>query len=415
MMQVWGKVRGVGALLVVAALILMVGCGSKPAGQSTGPAPDSQATTKPIVIGSVLPLTGPFADTAKWCQAGYEAWAEDVNSRGGLLGRKVELKLLNDEGQVDKTVQLLEKLITVDKVDLVLGGYATPLVAAQAPVAERYQYLFVGMGGGGVSFSQGYQYIFGAPPLMAEWTPISLVSWLKSLPADKRPKTLGLIGANNAIGKGVSAAVHQQLATELPDMKIVMDELHESPLPSAEALATRARQNQAEVLMIANNLQDAALILRSLKASGYQPKAIWVAPGPGVPEWNKELGALGEYVFGQNPVNVGSDNPGIKALAAKFQQKYNSPMNSFFLTYYNYGTVLEAAVNGTKSLDQTALRDYLRSHEINTPLRPMKFGPDGLPSPVSYLWQVKSGGKYELVWPKENNATDPVFPMPSWK
>ncbi len=105
---------------------------------STGaPAPAQTTTERPVLVGGSLALSGGFADTAKEIRADYELWAEDVNSRGGLLGRKVELKIYDDEGKPDKAAQLLERLITVDRVDLILGGYPGTTVAAQAPVAEK--------------------------------------------------------------------------------------------------------------------------------------------------------------------------------------------------------------------------------------------------------------------------------------
>ena len=81
------------------------------------------AQQKPIKIGGSLAITGPLADNASWIRRGYEYWAEKMNKSGGLLGRPVELVIYDDEGKPDKAVQLLEKAITVDKVDLLLGGY----------------------------------------------------------------------------------------------------------------------------------------------------------------------------------------------------------------------------------------------------------------------------------------------------
>jgi branched-chain amino acid transport system substrate-binding protein len=82
-----------------------------------------RAADKPIVIGGSLPLTGKYADTAKWIERGMEFWADEVNAKGGVLGRKVAFKIYDDESSAGKAVTFAEKAITVDKVDLLFGGY----------------------------------------------------------------------------------------------------------------------------------------------------------------------------------------------------------------------------------------------------------------------------------------------------
>ena len=89
---------------------------------------------KPILIGGSLPLTGQFAETAKWIEKGMNFWADEVNAKGGLLGRKVEFKIYDDESNAGKAVTFAEKAITVDKVDLLFGGY--PGTAARAVIAR---------------------------------------------------------------------------------------------------------------------------------------------------------------------------------------------------------------------------------------------------------------------------------------
>jgi branched-chain amino acid transport system substrate-binding protein len=87
----------------------------------------------PLRIGGSLPLTGVYPETAKWIKEGYEFWVEDVNKRGGLLGRPVKLTIYDDESTAEKAVTYFERAITVDEVDLVFGGYpATSNVALNA-------------------------------------------------------------------------------------------------------------------------------------------------------------------------------------------------------------------------------------------------------------------------------------------
>src|SRR5690606_18244843 len=97
----------------------------------------------PIRIGVSLPLTGDFSEPGKGIERGYEAWAQYVNENGGLLGRDVELLILDDQSSADRVASDYEKLINEDGVDLVFGPFSTRLVVPAAQVAQDYGFLFV--------------------------------------------------------------------------------------------------------------------------------------------------------------------------------------------------------------------------------------------------------------------------------
>jgi len=155
---------------------------------------------KPILIGGSLPLTGKFAETGTWIEKGMKFWAKEVNEKGGLLGRPVELKIYDDESNVSKAVTFAEKAITVDKVDLLFGAYPGTAARAVMPVAEKHKFVYVSMGGHMKSFGQGYTYSFGGPPLMGEWWYEGFFQWLETLPPDQRPKKAAIYTMNNPIG-----------------------------------------------------------------------------------------------------------------------------------------------------------------------------------------------------------------------
>jgi branched-chain amino acid transport system substrate-binding protein len=107
----------------------------------------STPTGDPIKIGGSLSLTGMYSETAKWVKLGYDYWVEDISKRGGLLGRPVKMTIYDDEGNADKAVTYYERAITVDKVDLVFGGYPGMNNVAVMPLVEKYGKVFVGLGG----------------------------------------------------------------------------------------------------------------------------------------------------------------------------------------------------------------------------------------------------------------------------
>ena len=130
------------ASLAVVVGIGLSGCGSRPSEKAAAP------TDKPIVVGISLPLTGDFAQPGGEAKRGYEVWAGQVNKSGGLLGRQVQLKIVDDASSQDTVVSDYTKLITQDKVDLVLGTFSSLLNFPASAVAEKNQMVFVEPAGG---------------------------------------------------------------------------------------------------------------------------------------------------------------------------------------------------------------------------------------------------------------------------
>jgi branched-chain amino acid transport system substrate-binding protein len=371
----------------------------------------AQTKEKPIKIGGAMSITGPLADNAKWVKRGYEYWAEKVNKAGGLLGRPVELIIYDDEGKPDKAVQLMEKAITVDKVDLLLGGYGGASVAAQMPVAERYGMVYISMGGHMASFSQGFKYSFSATPMMGEWLGEAVYKLIETLPEKDRPKTIGYIKVNNAIGRA-GAATDKKWSEKL-GMKVVMDEFYDPPLASADALISKAKERGVEFLYCTQFFPDAVLTVRSAKALGYNPKFFQQGIAATSPAWSKLLGADGNYVLQGVIMTNTLPSPGIAELNRVAKEKFNEPdAPEYFLFGYSWVETLQRGVEGAKSLKQDAIRDYLRSNEVSIISGKFKFDEKGLPAPYSYVVQVQNG-QTQVVYPPNKNFKV-IYPKPPW-
>ena len=178
---------GTSALLATA---LVAACGGS-SGKSAG------SSSAPILIGASLSLTGDFDADGQAYQRGYELWASDVNAHGGLLGRKVELVILNDDSSPTQVDTNYTDLITVKHVNLVFGPFSSLLTAPAAEVAHRYGFAFVeGAGGAPLVFSEKLPNVFDVSlPVADELDPFT--TWLKSLPASQRPATAAYPMAND--------------------------------------------------------------------------------------------------------------------------------------------------------------------------------------------------------------------------
>ncbi len=368
---------------------------------------------KPIVIGGSLPLTGQFAETAKWIEKGYQFWAQETNAKGGLLGREVVFKIYDDESNAGKAVTFAEKAITVDKVDLLFGGYPGTAARAVMPLAEKHRYVYVSMGGHMKSFEQGYSYSFGGPPLMGEWWYEGFYQWLASLPADQRPKRAAIYTMNNPIGAALMDSIYRM--TDELGIARVIDEKYNLPLPDATPLIVKAKQLDCDILFANGFFADGVMTIRAAKALNYNPKAIVQGVGSVVPAWVKELGKDGDHVFSGTSLHDKLNFPGNDRLNAFVKEKYGEDGYPLYFGFgYAWMQTLSQGVAGAGSLDQAAIRDWLKSNKVATIAGPMTFDQKGLPSPINFCTQVING-QVELIWPKEVRTAEPVFPKPAWQ
>ncbi len=373
----------------------------------------ARAAENPIVIGGSLPLTGKFAETAVWIERGMKFWADEINAKGGLLGRPVEFKIYDDESNASKAVTFAEKAITVDKVNLLFGGYPGTAARAVMPLADKHKYVYVSMGGHMKSFEQGYTYCFGAPPLMGEWWYEGFFQWLETIPPAQRPKRAAVFTMNNPIGVSVSQSI-TRWAKKL-GIELVVQEKYNLPLPDATPLILKAKQLHCDLLFSNGFFDDGVMTMRAAKALDYNPKAIVQAIGSVVPAWLKELGPDGNYVFSGTSLHYRLNFPGNDKLNAYVKKTYNLDGYPLYFGFgYCWMQTLAQAVEGAKSLDQTKIRDWLRSHTVHTIAGPMKFDKKGLPAPTNLCTQVVNG-RVELIWPLNVRTANPVYPKPPWK
>ncbi len=375
---------------------------------------ETTAQPQPVKIGGSLPGSGIHAETSKWVKLGYEAWLEDINKRGGLLGRPVKMTIYPDQGTPEDAVMYYERAITVDKVDLLLGGYPGPSVVALMPLAEKYGKVLVGMGGHMKSFEQGYTYSFGTPPLMAEWIYLPIAGILDDLiPKAEWPKSIALLIANNVMGLAGRANIIKVM--EERGVKVAMEETYNLPLNDATPLVSRAKGRGAEFLCCLSFFDDGIMIMRAAKALNYNPKLIFHQIASIVPAWMKELGEDGNYVANSTFWHARLPFPGNNEINEAAKARLGIPGGPLFFGFgYSWMKTLELAVQGAGTLDNTKIRDYLRSAKFDLPYgRGITFDKKGLPTPFCFATQT-TAGRVEILWPKSIATTKLVYPRPPW-
>jgi len=193
----------------IGGVLLLLAAGACSTGSGTGGAQASGAAKPPLVICASVSLTGDFADSGKAVKAGYELWANMVNVKGGILGRQVKLKIVDDTSSPTQVVTNYQNLINKDKVDLVFGPFSSLLTIPASQVAKRYGYAFLEPAGGGPKvFEQKIDNLFFVQPAPVVKQGDVFADWILSLPADKRPKTAAYTELDDPFAAPLAEDIH---------------------------------------------------------------------------------------------------------------------------------------------------------------------------------------------------------------
>jgi branched-chain amino acid transport system substrate-binding protein len=402
----------IGAAAVLAAA-LAAGCSSSSSGTSSGAKP-------PLLIGASLSLTGDFSDDGLAYQKGYELWEQDVNAHGGLLGRKVQLVILNDNSSPTQVDTNYTDLITVHHVDLTFGPFSTLLTAPAAEVAHRYGFAFVeGAGGGPLVFGEKLPNVFDVSlPVANELNP--LVDWIKSLPASERPTTAAYPMANDPFATpqvqlaqselqplGIKTAYSKIFPEEVPDYK-----------PNADLVAATGAQM---VVLGSTDVPTVSSFMQAFEQQHYNPKIFIAAAGPD--QGGAFTSAVG--VSNANGMMVpdawypGYPNAASQAMVSEYVAKYGgsaSDVNADVAEAYSVGQVTAEAVKATGGTDGSKIISYLHSGAVLQSVQgPVQFNSLGENvKAIAFIFQWQDG-KFVQVLPA--NATGSVKilnPKPSW-
>ena len=359
----------------------------------------------PIRVGGSLALTGPLAATALVHKIVGEIYVDELNRKNGLLGRPVEWVLLDDQSKPDLARTLYERLVTVDKVDLLIGPYATGSILSAMGVAQRYDKLLVHHTFG-IPHLAKYERQFPAWALGPEpgrTFPNLLLDALAAAP--KPPQSVAIVTDKFPSVHFVSTG-----AREIAQKRGLKEALYlefEFGTRDFGPIAARIKDANPDFLWVGAIGLDGNQILDALKKIDYTPKNhfyLYPAPGP-LAKAPEGKGALSTTIFEEHPPFTSS--PG----AAEFVKLFRERATKAGLPYtavdvqaaasYTAWQLLEAAVTATKGLDDKALAQWLKTNRVDTITGKLRFdGPNNYGDDLSKVKQVQDG-KWVVVWPKE--------------
>lgn len=402
--------RRLGGALLAAFLVL---AGLAPA--------QAQTDKKPITIGFGMALTGGLAPNGKAALLAMQVWEHDVNAKGGLLGRPVKLVYYDDQSNPATIPTIYTKLLDVDKVDLVVSGYATNMIAPAMPVIMQHQRTFLSLLGLAVNSEFHYDRYFAFTPTGGPEPKQSFAAgfFATAMAQDPKPKTIALVGADaefprNALD-GARALVKKY------GLKTVYDRTYPPSTADYTPIVRAIQATNPDIVLVCSYPPDTVGIIRAahevgLKTKlfgggmvGLQSTAIKVQLGP-------LLNGIVDYDFwlpwsklaNQDALNF------LKEYQARAGAAGVDPLGYYLPPFaYGYMQVLQQAVEATKGFDDAKLADYLRTHTFKTVVGDVKFGKDGEWTDARVLQvqfqnvkandleQFKSPNTEVVLWPTE--------------
>lgn len=383
---------------------------------ATGDQAEGGGSDDPIVIGISLPLTGDFSEPGKGVERGYEAWRDIVNENGGLLGRQVELKILDDQSNADRVVSDYESLIAQDGVDLVFGPFSTRLVVPSARVAQEYGMLFVEPAGAAAEvFEQGFDNLFYAAPAIANDHYNNLAEYLLALPEDQRPETAAVAAMDDPFAQGTAYGLRDKL--EEAGVEILVDEVYPPNTTDFSTIAAKIAQSDADIVIGGTQYQDAVNLIIALQQLNYQPELAAFSTAPTNPEFASAIGGATEGILAPTGYSPQSQFPSNVEFVEKYTEMHGNPPAEDEANAYTTGQVVAAAVEAVGCAEQgecqQKLIDWLRDNSVETVVGELSWDETGKPT-GAHLIQQWIDGEILIVLPEDVKEADFLFPKPTW-
>jgi branched-chain amino acid transport system substrate-binding protein len=399
--------RGLAVPAVVLALVLVA------AGCTRG---GGGGESKPLVIGASLPASGDFAQPGEASKRGYIIWQDMVNSGGGLLGRQVELKIVGDDSNKDTVVSDYNRLISQDKVDLLLGTFSSLLNIPASAVAEKAGMTYVCPScGSPAMFSRKFKHVFFAQPATASHQADLFAQYVAGLPAEKRPKTAAYPAQDDPFTKPVIDSVRTQLETI--GIQTVYNKVYPAETTKFDTIANDIKSKRPDMIVQGAVYEDGVGLVNSLKRTGFVPKVMFQtsAPSNGAKYISDVGGAsTGNGVFYAVSWSPDTNYPLNQEFVQAYQAKFGGVPEEDAADAFASAQVLQAAVEAVGSLDQDRISDWLHNNKVQTILGPLSWDEAGAPQQAFILAQLQ-GNQSKVVLPREVANTDTIiFPKKGW-
>jgi len=369
---------------------------------------------QPLKIGFGMSLTGPLAGNGKAALISMQIWAEDVNAKGGLLGRKVELVYYDDQTNPSTVPSIYNKLLDVDKVDIVVSGYGTNVIAPAMPIMMQRNMTFMALFGLNVNSKFNYDRYFQIMPAGPE----PAIGWTQgffdtAMTLNPKPTTVALVGADAEYpALALEGARAQAKRTGL---KVVYDKSYPPNTVDFSPIVRAIQATNPDLVFLASYPPDSAGMVRAVNEVGLKARMFGGGlVGPQFAAFKTQLGPLlnGVVNYEAYAPEVSSKFPFLDQFLTKYQGraiKEGVDPLGFYLPPYAYAMmqVLEQAIKATGGLDQAKLADYMHQFEFDTYVGKVRFAKNGewsIPRMMTVQYHSIGGNELEQ-WMKPGKIT----------
>jgi branched-chain amino acid transport system substrate-binding protein len=383
----------------------------------------------PIKIGFSMSLTGGLSGGGKSVILAFELWKEDVNAKGGLLGRPVELVYYDDQSNPAQVPGIYSKLLDVDKVDLVVSAYATNQIAPAMPIVMQKNKVFMALFGTGVNDTFKYDKYFQILPNGKETRLAPSLGFLETaMTMDPKPQTIALVGADAEYAQTVVAGARETV--QRLGLKVVYDRTYPPSTVDYTPIVRAIQAVNPDIVFVASYPPDSVGLVRAANEIGLKPKMfgggmIGLAFTPIKLQLGPLLNGIVAYdVYEPEPT---MKFPGIEEFLKRYQERAPAagvdPLG-YYLPPYSYAQmqILAQAVNAVGSLDHAKIAAYIHATKFATIVGDVKFADNGEWEKSRVLFvqyqniapndinQFRQGGKVVILYPPEYRSGKFMYP-----
>ncbi|WP_457571005.1 amino acid ABC transporter substrate-binding protein [Desulfovulcanus sp.] len=370
-----------------------------------------------IKLGCAISFTGKKSRSGKLYVDAYNLAVEEINKKGGIEigGKRYKLEIIyyDDKSEATESSRLVEKLISEDKVDFLLGPYSSGITIPDSLVARRYRIPMVeGGGASGKIFSRGNKYIFGLLPAAGEYFK-STLEFLKTV--NPAPKTIAILFADDKFDISVAEGT-KKIADNMGYEVIIYEKYAEGTSDFTSAL-TKIKAKNPDVVLVAGHTEESLNFTQQAKELNVNPKMISLTVGPSEADFRKALGKDANYIYGVASWSTQMNFKGYifndtKEFIKIFEEKYGYEPDYHNAAGIACVAVIKNAIEKAGTLDREKVRDAIASTKLDTIYGRVEFNPNGQIKGTSVVLQILDNTIYE-VYPHEHKK--PVYPIPKWK
>jgi branched-chain amino acid transport system substrate-binding protein len=387
------------------------------------------AQTAPIKVGVGLALTGAGASPGKMLLAALELWRDDVNAKGGMLGRKVELIHYDDQSTPSNVPGIYTKLITVDKVDLLLGPYATNFVAPAMPTIIQHNKMTISLTAIGINRHFNYDKYFSMIPAGPDGVNTFAIGFFEIAAQQKpKPQTVAILAADAEFARSAADGAREELKKR--GFRVVYDQSYPPATTDFTPMVRAVQATNPDIFYVAAYPPDNVGIIRAANEINLQPKMFGGAMiGMLITPIRVQLGpaANGLVIVETFLPSPKLQFPGLGELMKRYQAKApdlkTDPLGYAFVPIgYAAGQTLTQAVEAAKSLDHNKIAEQMRKLTFKTVVGDVAFAKDGEWTTArqfttqvqnvapNNLDQFRDGSRTPVLWPPEYKSGDFIYP-----